>query len=734
MSTEPNPGDIQSAKFRVFLLPFLAVGAALLISAAATYGIVNSQSANGKYDADGDGLIEIKYLEQLNAIRYDLDGDGLADSASGMEAYAAAFPVSGSERVCPHGTCSGYELAGDLDFHDPASYTSGKVNAKWTEGSGWLPVGFGESPFEATFDGNGHTIANLYIGRTTDRDDPGSTGLFGVTNSSGIVTRTGLSNVVVSGEEHVGGLIGSNDGEISNSYATGNVSGVSGDGYGYIGGLVGSNRGTIISSYATGRVVGGYYDIGGLVGSNHGTIISSHSTSRVSGEGFVGGLVGMNRGEISNSGTTGNVSGEGHVGGLVGANGGPIISSHATGSVSGRDAIGGLVGSNANEINSSYATGSVSGENSLGGLVGDMSKGQISSVRISSSYATGNVSGGGRAGGLAGRSEGEISSSYATGSVSGKEHVGGLVGENNVSGTVIASYATGRVRGTDRAGSLIGTNYGGSIIAGFWDIRTSGQQFGVGQGESTGAEGKTTTQLQSPTGYTGVYGAWKIDLDNANRDFDDATGVDDVWDFGTRNQYPVLKADFDGNGNATWWEFGSQIGNRPTPTPTPTPTATPTPPPTPTAMPTPRPTATPTSTPTPTLTPTPKPTLTPTSTPIPAPTRTPTPELAVTPIPPTDTPEPQVTSVPPTTTTENTTAVSSAATVPTPPIQIITVVVTATPAPTSEATPVLTTGSGGEACGLPAGSMPLGAAATNLLLLAAPLGMIWGLRLRGRRK
>ena len=455
------------AKLRAFLLPFLAVAAALLISAAATHGIVNSQSGNGKYDSDGDGLIEIEYLEQLNAIRYDLDGDGLADSASGMEAYAAAFPVSGSEWVCPHGNCSGYELAGDLDFHDPASYTSGKVNAKWTEGSGWLPVAFSESPFEATFDGNGHTIANLYIDRTTGRDDPGSTGLFGVTNSSGIVMRTGLSNVVVSGEEHVGGLIGSNDGEISNSYATGNVSGVSGDGYGYI---------------------------GGLVGSNHGIIISSHSTNEVSGgEAFVGGQVGMNRGEISRSGATGNVSGEGHVGGLVGANGGPIISSHATGSVSGRYAIGGLVGSNASEINSSYATGSVSGEDSLGGLVGDMSKGQISSVRVSSSYATGNVSGRGRAGGLTGRSEGEISSSYATGSVSGKEHVGGLVGENNVSGTVIASYATGRVRGTDRAGGLIGTNYGGSITAGFWDIRTSGQKFGVGQGESTGAEGKTTT-------------------------------------------------------------------------------------------------------------------------------------------------------------------------------------------------------------------------------------------------
>ena len=92
---------------RAYTPLFLAT--ALLIAVAATYGVVSSQSANGKYDADGDGLIEIEYLEQLNAIRYDLDGDGLADAESGREAYAAAFPVSGSESVC-RANCNGYEM------------------------------------------------------------------------------------------------------------------------------------------------------------------------------------------------------------------------------------------------------------------------------------------------------------------------------------------------------------------------------------------------------------------------------------------------------------------------------------------------------------------------------------------------------------------------------------------------------------------------------------------------
>ena len=83
-------------------------------------------------------------------------------------------------------------------------------------------------------------------------------------------------------------------------------------------------------------------------------------------------------------------------------------------------------------------------------------------------------------------------------------------------------------------------------------------------------------------GYSRFYGVWKIDLDNADQDFDDTTGIDDFWDFGTSNQYPVLKADLDGDGNATWREFGAQVRDRPTPTPTPTleptlaPTSTPT--------------------------------------------------------------------------------------------------------------------------------------------------------------
>ncbi|MFY4792787.1 beta strand repeat-containing protein, partial [Aliarcobacter butzleri] len=89
---------------------------------------------------------------------------------------------------------------------------------------------------------------------------------------------------------------------ITNSYATGTVSGHSGGGS-YVGGLVGYNIGTITNSYATGTVgghSGGGFYVGGLVGwnANSGTISNSYATGTVSGHSgggfYVGGLVGWN--------------------------------------------------------------------------------------------------------------------------------------------------------------------------------------------------------------------------------------------------------------------------------------------------------------------------------------------------------------------------------------------------------------------------------------------------------
>ena len=694
---------------RLDWIPVVLVVVALLGGLA---GGLESAGAQGDvdYDTDDDGLIEITYMEQLDAVRWDLQGEGNGDGY----AYGLAFPNAAVGMGCV-GKCNGYELARSLDFRNGGNYASGSTNTDWTDGNGWLPIGIKGEKFNAIFEGNGHTIANLLINRR-GLTDTGSVGLFGQTGDSSSIHGIGLVSIDVTGEENVGGLVGMNGGRIRGSYAVGRVSGDN-----RVGGLVGENYGDISESYAVGDVSGNDW-VGGLVGYNdYGeyAIADSHTDARVSGAIGIGGLAGHNGGLVRGSYASGDVRGEQEIGGLVGfnADAAQVSASHATGGVSGgRDAIGGLVGWNDGEVRGSYATGNVRAESFAGGLVGS------NQDTIIASYATGNVSGINALGGLVGinADPSTLSASYATGSVSGEIVVGGLAGENF--DLIFTSYSTGRVSGDEIVGGLVGVSVG-TIIASYWDTDRSRRMIGIGSDDldedgeigdretrTAGARGRETKQLQSPTGYAGIYGDWNVDADNADGDYNERTGRDDFWDFGSSSEYPLLKMDFDGNGVANWWEFGRQHGGRTAPTPTPT--ATPTPTLTPTLTPTATPTFTPTPTLTPTLTPTPTatltPTLTPTPTDTPTPTATPTPVIIIV----TATPTP----VPPTQT----------------PIVVVVTEVPRTATPASAETPVPPSAPGG-GCGFTA-SMPLGTAAANLLLLVAPLGILGSMRYVSRRR
>ena len=214
--------------------------------------------------------------------------------------------------------------------------------------------------------------------------------------------------------------------------------------------------------------------------------------------------------------------------------------------VKGTELTAGLAAFNSGEIRASYVTGRVSADDNVGGLVGF----NQTTGGIRASYATSNVSGSDDVGGLVGDNRGEIAASYATGPVSGDSDVGGLVGNNKSTGEIRASYATGPASGNSDIGGLVGRDEGGTIASSYWDTRTSGH------GSGSSGQGKTTSQLQSPTSYSGVYGSWNVDLDGDSMN-------DDPWDFGTSSQYPVLSVDFDGNDSATWQEFGRQLREGP---------------------------------------------------------------------------------------------------------------------------------------------------------------------------
>ena len=310
--------------------------------------------------------------------------------------------------------------------------------------------------------------------------------------NTGTISYSYATGTVEAGFDYAGGLVGySDDGTISYSYATGDVTGDD-----YVGGLVGSSSAAISYSYATGDVTssGSSQYIGGLVGKNTGTISYSYATGTATGSGYyVGGLVGYNEGTISYSYASGTVtSTEDDVGGLVGYNNGTISSSYSTAYVSGGGVVGGLVGQNSTNgtIEYSYATGDVEGiRNDIGGLVGW----QLGS--ISYAFATGDVSGPSQVGGLVGwASEGSISQTYATGSVAGTGNdVGGLVGQGGVN--ISYSYATGAVSGNENVGGFVG-NSSGVITASYFDTDTTGTTTALGSGTSSGVTGLTTAQFQ----------------------------------------------------------------------------------------------------------------------------------------------------------------------------------------------------------------------------------------------
>ena len=233
----------------------------------------------------------------------------------------------------------------------------------------------------------------------------------------------------------------------------------------------------------------------------------------------VGSLVGLNQGIISNSYATGSVSAgpRGLAGGLVSFNYGSISASYATTDiVSAGGSAGGLVSSNYGSISASYATGSVTA-GSGGGL-----------VSLNSSFSRG----------------GHISASYATGSVTVGLYGGGLVGSLVFGSHISASYATGSVtldpdltptgyEDNISLGGLVGWNQfsKGTVTDSYWNKKTSGLT------TSAGGVGKGTVAMKRPTGYTGIYANWNVDVDG-----DDIP--DDPWSFGTRGHLPVLQYDF----------------------------------------------------------------------------------------------------------------------------------------------------------------------------------------------
>ena len=275
------------------------------------------------YDRDDDGLIDIRSLAQLDAVRYDLDGDG-----DGLPTHRVAYPNyergAAGRMGCPQGACTGYEVLADLDFD---TNEDGNVDAS-DEYESWTPIGDAGGAYTANFNGNGHTIANLTINLTGSFPTgvtSNYTGLFGYISGGPVIENVGLVNVSITDERdpasgsasyYSGALAGRVQGTVRASYATGSVTvTVGNDTNRQAGGLIGAvyNVTTTLPS----RIVASYAAVS--------TSMDSSSTSTVADKvgGLLGGIYGSSTlsPELTASYARGSVSGTrtgAQVGGLLG--------------------------------------------------------------------------------------------------------------------------------------------------------------------------------------------------------------------------------------------------------------------------------------------------------------------------------------------------------------------------------------------------------------------------------
>ena len=333
------------------------------------------------------------------------------------------------------------EFARRVNDNDPINEKEGELNA-WAElkkdidleNTSWTPIAYNyEHPYSGTFDGNNHTISGLSINNSST--NYGYFGLFGAVGEGGTVTNlTVEGSITVNSGSNVraGGVVASNDGDVSN--CTSEVAITVEANIAYIGGIIGSNAGNVSNC------------------TNKTDITATANTA------YIGGVIGFNGGSLTNCSNSGAVEGTGqtangaYVGGIVGSNNhtesvmGSVENCYNTGTVTatGSNAVaGGVMGVNLNTVNSCYNTGTVTGT-TAGGVVGANSYGTTPGT-VTSCYNVGKVaasSEGTTIGGVVGANSNGSTSGTVNGCYYLNTVAGSAIGDSSVTSENVASKTT----------------------------------------------------------------------------------------------------------------------------------------------------------------------------------------------------------------------------------------------------------------------------------------------------
>ncbi|QDK70951.1 hypothetical protein [Lactococcus protaetiae] len=253
----------------------------------------------------GNGTVENPYListaEQLDRIRDDLGAHYELTADIDLSAYSNWTPIGGT-------------------IEDPYKEFMGSLNGNNHSISNLL---ISNALYTGLFRMTGSTadIRNISLNAVD---------ISGMTWVGGIAGRNSgtINNVIItgniSGSNVIGGVTGSNSGgtishsrvdvNIAANYSPSNAGGIAGQN---------SSSASIISSYSLGKVTG-LGTVGGLIGSNNGNVENCYSLTDVEGITNVGGLIGYSAGKVSSNYAAGDVTrvgsnDTGRFGGLIGS-------------------------------------------------------------------------------------------------------------------------------------------------------------------------------------------------------------------------------------------------------------------------------------------------------------------------------------------------------------------------------------------------------------------------------
>ncbi len=290
------------------------------------------------FTTDVNTLVLFHFNESNGTTTADASGKGNAGTLNNGAFFFTGFAAGDGSSGNPYQVVTAYQLNQVRAF--PSAYfrqmADIDLNASpYKDGDGWSPIGSSTTNFIGTYNGNGHTITNLYINRSLTE----YIGLFGYIGSGATVCSLGVIANTITGQNHTGVFAGWNSGTVDLCYTQGTVTGATS-----VGGFIAENGGGTINRSYSSVTTNGSDDVGAFVGDN--TIIGSISYCYATGNSSggtdpsnytSGGLVGWNDGasNISNCYATGNAIGNDLVGGLVGSNDGTVSNCYAIGTVTG---------------------------------------------------------------------------------------------------------------------------------------------------------------------------------------------------------------------------------------------------------------------------------------------------------------------------------------------------------------------------------------------------------------